>query len=107
MPGAGARTVVRASSWSSSATSRRRASARARCSRSSAASLRLAEQGLLLGGQGADGVHHRHLVVQLRVAQGHGGLIRQDRGDFALGLVGEVRLGGFERQHAEDALFVP
>ncbi len=47
------------------------------------------EQRLLAGRQGAQRVHHRHLVVELRVAQGDAGLVGQDRGDLPLGLAGE------------------
>ena len=49
------------------------------------------QQRLLLGGDRADGVHHRHLVIELRVPEGHRGLVGQDRRQLRAGLAWRSR----------------
>jgi len=48
------------------------------------------QQRLFLRGDGSDGIHHRHLIVELGVAQGDRGLVGQDHQKPALILGREV-----------------
>ena len=66
----------------------------------------MARSASLPGGQRAERVHHRHLVVELRVPERHRRLVGEDGGHLALGRGGEIRRAGLEHQDAEDAFLV-
>ena len=63
-------------------------------------------QRLLLGGDRTNSVHHRHLVIELRVPQGHRRLVGQDHQQATLVLGGEVGGAGLEDEDAEDAFLI-
>ncbi len=65
------------------------------------------QQGALAGGERPERIHHRDLMVELRVPQGDRGLVGEDQGQLPLGRPRKVGCLGFEEQHPEHALLVP
>ncbi len=56
--------------------------------------------------EGLQQIRERNLLVELRVAYGDGGLVREDRHGFAVILGKKIGVAAEQRHHAERALIV-